>query len=75
MSPEQRIADCDRVAYELRGDMPWYCSSWRLRQQQENFVASQFSWFVSETRRVGNGADLWAIISDQLRDWEHNAVN
>jgi hypothetical protein len=76
MTPAERIADTDRIDGELRCDaLPWYTSSFRLRQWQESFAAWQFGWFVSEVRRVGGGADLWHGIADQLRDWEHNAVH
>jgi hypothetical protein len=71
MTPTERIADTDRIDCELRYEVPpWFTSSWRMQQWQQNFSAGQFSWFVSETRRVGGGADLWSIIADQLRDWE-----
>lgn len=71
MKIAERIADCDEVACEVMDSgLPWYTSTRRVQAWQENFAAWQFSWFVSEMRRVGEGDDLRSIIRDQLRDWD-----
>jgi hypothetical protein len=74
MTPDQRIADTDDVASEVLGYVPWYTSTFRIQQWNENFAAHQFGWFVSEARRVG-GTEVWQAIADQLRDWEHHTVH
>jgi hypothetical protein len=76
MTPAARIEDCDQVLHELRCDaLPWYCSSFRLRQWQANHEAHTFGWMVAQVRGVGDGADLWSEIEIQLRNWESDLVH